>query len=449
MKYLLIIFLIPLQIACNNTHKIDSVAYNNLVKKTQKAFQKNPIQITTLKTSRGFACEPSIFINPKNPSNIIAGSVLDDVYYTLDNGNSWQNNKLNSPYGVFGDPCVVIDKEGMAYYIHLSNPKKIKNSDGAWLDRIVINKSLNEGKSWDSGTGIGHNKPKQQDKAWAAINPENNSNLVVTWTEFDKYNSKLPVDKSRIRFSQSFDKGKTWTPAITISEQEGSCIDDDLTPEGAVPVIDNEGNINVAWAYDNKIWFNRSTNNGKTWFDKEIAIANQPKGWNIKIPKFGRANGMPILAVDNSASPFSGTLYVNWADQRNGTDNTDIFISKSVNQGKTWTKPLRVNIDKTLSQQWFTWMSVDPKTGFIYIIYYDRSAHKDFQTDVVLALSTDGGTTFSSRVVSETPFLVNKGKIYFMGDYNNINAYDNKVALIWTRADKDKTSVKAAVMDLK
>ena len=37
-------------------------------------------------------CEPTICINPANPDNVIAGSVLDNVYVSNDGGKSWTKN---------------------------------------------------------------------------------------------------------------------------------------------------------------------------------------------------------------------------------------------------------------------------------------------------------------------------------------------------------------------
>ena len=75
-------------------------------------------------------------------------------------------------------------------------------------------------------------------------------------------------------------------------------------------------------------------------------------------------------------------------------------------------------------------MAVDPVTGYIYIMYYDRSHYTDEHTDVALSYSTDGGETFKSMIVSDKPFKPFKSA--FFGDYNNIDAYNGIVTPIWT-----------------
>ena len=412
----------------------------------QKAFQKtefNNIKIFEASVGLG-PCEPSISINPLNKDNLVVGSVINYAHYSIDGGRNWATQRLSSTLGIWGDPCIVADNEGSFYYFHLSDPEGTQWQSNRILDRIVVQRSDDGGKTWNDGSSIGLNSPKQQDKEWAAVHPKTGE-LVVTWTEFDKYDSKNPDDKSRILFSKSSDKGTTWSQPKAINQFEGNSLDNDLTVEGAVPAIANNGTIYVAWAYNSKIYFDRSNDGGETWLDKDIVVARQPGGWTQNIPGLGRTNGMPVTGVDNSNSKFAGTVYVNWTDQRNGSDNTDVFITSSTDGGLTWSAPLKVNNDTTRTHQFLTWMSIDPATGFIYIIYYDRSAYTDTKTDVTLAISYDGGKTFTSKVISEKPFLPNKD--VFFGDYNHIQAYNNRVRPVWTRVDGRKLSVWTALMD--
>lgn len=46
-------------------------------------------------------CEPAIAIVPNNPANIVAGSVLSNVYTSSDTGKTWSRDILSSPMGVF------------------------------------------------------------------------------------------------------------------------------------------------------------------------------------------------------------------------------------------------------------------------------------------------------------------------------------------------------------
>jgi len=392
------------------------------------------------------SCEPSIAINPMNPNNMVVGNVLNDLHYTFDGGKTWTSNKLQSDLGVFGDPCIIADSKGIFYYLHLADPDGKAYASRHFLNQIVLQRSDDSGKTWTSGTGIGKNEPTQQDKEWAVVHPTTGQ-IYVTWTEFDKYGSSNPKHRSRIRFSTSKDKGNTFSKAKTISAFEGDAKDDDYTTEGAVPAVNVEGVLYVSWAFQNNIYFNKSADDGETWMANEKIIAKQSMGWAQDIPGIGRCNGMPITAVDISDSEHKGTVYVNWTDQRNGTDNTDVFLIKSSDQGTSWSQPVKVNLDTTNTHQFFTWMSVDPVTGYIYIVYYDRSRFKDTKTDVMLAISKDAGNSFSNEIISESPFTPING--VFFGDYNNIAAYNGIVRPVWTRYEKGKLSVWTALIALK
>lgn len=382
-------------------------------------------------STNGKFCEPSIKINPKNTNNIVAGSVLNSYHYSNDGGKTWQTNTLKSPFGVYGDPVIDVDTFGYFYFTHLSN-----TPGGSWIDRIVCQKSEDQGKTWNDGSFVGLNGTRAQDKQWTVVNRQNNE-IYMTWTEFDKYGSKATKDSSRILFAKSKDQGKNWSKPTKINIRSGDCLDGDKTTEGATPSVGPNGEIYVAWTGPNGIVFNKSLDGGRTWAEKEILIDSMPGGWDFKIPGLYRANGLPIIKCDLSKGNEHGTLYVNWADQRNG--DTDIWLSKSKDGGRTWSKAVKVNDDNTNRHQFFTWMDIDQANGHLYFVFYDRRAYSNKNTDVYLAQSIDGGNTFKNIKISEKPFKPNT-KIFF-GDYNNISVHNNVIRPIWTRLDGKKLSI--------
>jgi hypothetical protein len=84
-------------------------------------------------------------------------------------------------------------------------------------------------------------------------------------------------------------------------------------------------------------------------------------------------------------------------------------------------------------------MDIDQTNGKLWFVFYDRRAYTDNNTDVYLAHSDDGGTTFENVQISETPFVPNPG--IFFGDYTNIVANDEIVRPIWTRMNNGALSV--------
>ena len=385
--------------------------------------------------------EVSIAINPRHPNNLVAGANINNYYFSFDGGNTWTNKEIaDSKNGVWGDPVLIFDLNGSAYYFHLSRP-----SQGEWIDRIVCAKSSDGGMTFDNpGTYMGLNPPKKQDKPWACVDYTESkwkNNIYVSWTQFDAYDSRDPKDKSNIMFSYSSDAGTSWSNALRINSISGDCIDSSLSTEGAVPCNGPNGEIYVGWSFNNKLIFDRSTDGGLTWLDEDIIAGDQIGGWAYDIPGLYRCNGLPVTCCDISNSAYRGNIYINFTDIRNGANDADVFIIRSSDGGFTWSDAIRVNDDpeKNGKQQFMSWMSVDPVTGSIYVLYYDRRDYNDFSTDVYLARSTDGGSSFVNTRISEKPFTPDK--YVFFGDYICVNAYNDFAACIWQRMDSGKLSV--------
>jgi hypothetical protein len=353
-----------------------------------------------------------------------------------------------SKYGDFGDPCIIADNEGYFYYFHLSDPKKMGWDGDMVMDRIVCQRSLN-GKSWNKGASIGHAPPKKHEKPWGAFD-ETSGRVFVVWTQYDNFASPNPRDSANIMFSFSDDRGLSWTPSIRINQMGGNCSGDLQTPVGPKPTAGPQQDVYVTWANNEKIYFDRSTDGGISWLKEDVIISDQPGGWHFNVPVFGMAVGTPVNDCDISYGPFHGNIYVVWADQRNGEENTDIWISKSVDKGDTWSAPLRVNDDEVVMMgrhQCYSSMSVDPITGHIYVVFYDRRNYQDTKTDVYLAVSTDGGKTFKNEKISAKPFEPDPD--VYMGDYIHISAYGGFVRPIWTSLGQGELSIMTAIINPK
>ncbi len=383
--------------------------------------------------------EPTIVIDPLNTNNLVAGANINNYYYSTDGGYNWEKGILSSTYGVMGDPCLIVDTAGHFYFFHLSNPQA-----GSWIDRIVCQKTEDGGQTWNDGSFMGLNGTKAQDKEWAIVD-RNNNNIYVTWTQFDDYGSSNPNDKSDIHFSRSTDGGESWTEALRINKVSGDCIDDDNTVEGAVPAVGPNGEIYVAWAGPEGIVFDRSLDQGNTWLDEDIFVCDFPGGWNYIISGISRCNGLPVTVCDLSPGPNNGTIYINWTDQRNGEDDTDVWMCKSSDGGNTWSEAVRVNDDPPGKQQFFTWITIDQTNGYLYFVFYDRRNYDDNNTDVYMAVSRDGGETFINFKISESPFLPYHG--VFFGDYTNITAHNDIIRPIWARLNDGDLSIWTAIVD--
>ncbi len=393
--------------------------------------------------------EPAIAIDPANPLHLVAGANLNNYYTSADGGRTWTRGSLISTYGVWGDPVITTDTSGSFYFFHLSN---VSNSPGAWagtpgwVDRMVCQRMDGFSGTWSGGTYTGLDSPKVQDKPGVCFDRRHNR-IYLAWTQFDSYGSSASTDSSAIYFSSSSDRGQTWSPAARISVQNGDCTDGDGTVEGAVPCAGPENQVYVAWASASGIRFRKSPDGGQTWPAAETPVAPLPSGWNYSIFGLQRCNGLPYTACDNSGGPYNGNIYINWTAPPAPGLPPDVWLCRSINGGQTWETPLRINQDTAgiPRDQFLSSMTVDPVTGYIYVLYYDRRAEvQTGETEVYIAMSNDGGKTFIERKISSTAFIPDPRT--FFGDYTGIAAYNNVVRPIWTRMDGGHTSIMTAII---
>jgi len=380
---------------------------------------------------------PSITVNPRNPFNIVAASAPDHLYVTVDGGITWENKKISSPHGIGGDQVLVSDAKGTHYLFHLSNSATETNS----RKNIVCHVSSDGGKTWDEGTFVASHPDKDQYKPKATT--DSKGNVYVTWTQFDKYASKDSTCQSVIMLSSS-SNGKKWSKPVQISQTPGNCHDEDDTVAGAIAAVTEDKKMYVSWASHNQILLDRSFDGGGYWLSNDIVIGPQQGGWHLDIPGHDRVNGLPGLVVEKLKGARRGMLYLVWADQRNGTNDTDIWFLRSSNFGDIWSMPLKINDDEKGKHQYLPCITIDQTTGYLYILFYDRRDHEDNKTDVYLAYSTDSGTTFKNVKISEAPFTADTTAS--LGDYISIAAHKGIIIPIWTRVDDGKTSIVTTVI---
>ncbi len=378
--------------------------------------------------------EPSVCINPLNPQEIVIGANPDNSYYSVDGGVNWQHEILNSSYGVNCDPVIVADISGNFYYFHLVPD----------LSRLVCQKKEGILSPWSNGTFTAFDDHKDIDKEWATFDPVT-GNLYVSWGRFDLHGSTSNLDSSFIFMSKSTDGGMSWGEQKLLSNIGGNSQGGTLSVHGSCPATGPNGEVYEVWWSPEGIMFDKSTDEGETWLDTDINVTGFPVTWIYNIPGLDLGVSFPVIVCDRSNGPYNGTIYVNWADKRSGSNDCNIWLVKSTDGGLTWSDPIRVNDDPPGRHQFLNHMTIDQVTGKIYCIFYDRRNYTDQNTDVYLAISDDGGETFMNVKISETPFY--PYSTVFYGHYIGISAYDDHVFATWMRMDEGAVSIWGTVVD--
>lgn len=402
----------------------------------QPAQQLPPVpgRVVTLTPQAGYRNEPSIAVNAKNPSQVVAAyQVPATVAYSQDGGGSWKVATGTAPkdYRVSGDVSVIYDKHGAAILCYIAFDKLGTANywaHGATRNGVFVRRSPDGGATWDAEAHAVIAQPTQpgipfEDKPYIAADNTNSKhagNLYVGWTEFR-------LDESVILFSRSTDGGLNWSTPITISTHHGLPRDDNGAVEGFTGAVAADGTLYVAWADGNAIAFTSSRDGGKTFAKSRSVIQTSPLYFDVA--GLDRGNGFPQLDIDPRHGR-KGLLYATWSDYRDG--DIGVYCATSDNGGKSWTKPLRVNSNPAHdgTDQFFQWLAVDPVTGAANLIFYDRRLDaKNKKTTVTLARSTDGGRTFTNYAWTADAFVPTRDD--FLGDYIGVAALHNKVYGAW------------------
>ena len=401
------------------------------------------------------AVEVSVAINPTNPDHIVAVALASGSNYgfaSTDAGKTWKMTAHANPHQrIQGDDAVTFTSDGLAVrsYISFLGIRQARPTRAAAGIFVTTSK---DGLTWSDPVAVVDHvntvKP-HEDKPWLRADTNKDSphkgNIYIAWTKFDEYGSKDPEHKSHIYFSRSKDAGKSFSVPHRIWQTPGDCVDSSKTVEGAVPAVGPKGEVYVVWAGAKGLVFVKSTDGGFT-FGKEKVLTETPGAWDFSVKGLGRCNGLPITCVDLSDGPNRGTIYVNWADLRNGDPDSLVMYSRG--GGETWSEPVRVNDDPKGNgkEQFFTWMAVDPIDGAVNVAFFDRRDHDGAMTGVTLARSTDGGKTFVNHKIDQPAFNIQKAA--FFGDYLGIDAYGGRVAVGYQHFTEGKAlAISAAIFD--
>jgi hypothetical protein len=154
-----------------------------------------------------------------------------------------------------------------------------------------------------------------------------------------------------------------------------------------------------------------------------------------------RVNSFPSMSVDITSGPHKGNVYIVWANTGvpgvNTGSDIDVYMLRSTDQGSTWSPPIKVNQDASgLGKQHFLpWISCDPVTGNLCVIYYDDRNVSATECETWISYSTDAGDTWTDMKVSDvafTPTPIPGLATDYFGDYLGVNSRNMMAYPVWT-----------------
>ena len=137
------------------------------------------------------------------------------------------------------------------------------------------------------------------------------------------------------------------------------------------------------------------------------------------------------LAYDRSGGAHNGRLYLVYTEETvDESNNTDILVRSSDDDGATWSAPVRVNDDTQLNSQFFPKIAVDQTTGVVGIVWLDaRNSVTNTTVQLFTSVSDNGGLSWSrNQLVSpgQTDGTVLAAGGQQLGDYLGL-AFHNGV----------------------
>ena len=106
------------------------------------------------------------------------------------------------------------------------------------------------------------------------------------------------------------------------------------------------------------------------------------------------------LAYDRSGGVHNGRLYMVYTEESPDESNDfNIMVRTSNDDGATWSAATRVNDDVTTRSQFFSKIAIDQTTGEVGIVWYDaRNSGNNTRVQLFASSSSDGGATWGANV---------------------------------------------------
>ncbi len=418
-----------------NAHRMKKVSPSYKYNKTSIKKSKSSTIVTTQVNvdANGFnilgdaANEPSIAVNPLNANIMAIGwrqfdNVLSNFRqagwaYTSDGGQSWTFPGVIDS-GIFrSDPVLDFDADGNFYFNSLTI-----DPDTNYLCKVF--KSTNGGALWDSGVSAGGG-----DKQWMAIDRGTGAGRGNIYVDWSQYSSSCAPGF----FSRSTDSGSSFE----------NCTQLNCNPDLGTITVSTDGKLYLA---------GRDFVSGTGFIVTKSLNAKTPSSlisWETPISVFmdGSIQFAPI-----NPSGLLGQAYIDiYPSNISGQDNVflmgtlfrvsnmdpgDVMFSKSSDDGISWSAPIRLNDDTSITNtQWLGTMSVAPN-GRIDVIWLDtRNAPLGSDSSALYyTFSTDQGNTWSVNEQISASFdphvgYPNQSK---MGDYFDMVSDNVGAHLAWT-----------------
>ena len=400
--------------------------------------------------------EEAIAVNPTNPDNIVTvtnvghreagltAGMMEAV--SFDGGHTWATKLIGLGAGdVLGDACcdpsLSFDRYGnlfMTYLYQVEDSVPIAlSTDGGLSFRIVKNISVADLPPTKS-------KGDQRGLFRFVDQPTITTGAGEVWVVF---NAGGPMVATGAPVTGSGKVGDFVPVEVVPGTNNCTYGDVAIGPDGQVM---QACNLTESGQGGGKVFVNVDPDGlGPSGFgDRVFVTATHVGGFDFIPPQPDRSVDAEVgLAWDRTVGPYNGRVTAIYtAEKPNESNDTDIYLRHSDDNGATWSAPVRVNDDTTTNSQFLPKISLDPTTGDLAMIWYD--SRNDLgtggpgDTDGVLdddaqlwgAFSTDGGTSVTPnlQISAGTSNSHDSGNGIDYGDYTGLSFYGGVAHPAWS-----------------
>lgn len=409
----------------------------------------NPLNVNISRRS-GNESEEAIAVNPTNPQNIVMISNIQEgiagLYkaVSFDGGKTWTGQIIgNFDNLVDGccDPSLSFDEYGNLFFTYLYDYENevpvALSTDGGLSFNVIANIAKPAGTN-ENAAGAERGLFRYVDQ------PTITAAHGEVWVVFNAGGPMYAVGAAVAGFGQVGDFS-----VREVVPGTNNCTYGDVAigPNGQVMQVCS---LTESGQGGGKVFINVDPDGlGPAGFGNRIYVTETHVGGFDYIPAQAdrSIDAEAGLAWDRTGGPHNGRVYLVYtAEVKNESDNTDIFVRHSDDNGLTWSSAVRVNDDQTSNSQFLPKISLDPTTGNLMVVWYD--ARNDTGTngpgdtngipndDAQFwgAYSTDGGISFSPNQqisAGTSNSHVSQNHIDY-GDYSGLSFFGSVAHPAWS-----------------
>jgi hypothetical protein len=421
----------------------------------------SPISAATAKSSTpqnvnvsqrlGNESEEAIAVNPTNPKNIVIFTNIAEgvngmfLAVTFDDGQTW-NRRIVGQNDVLGDTCcdpsLSFDEYGnlfMTYLYNVDNVVPVALSTDGGLTFNVIAKIAQP-------AGLATTKAARAERGLFRFvdQPTIVAGHGEVWVIF---NAGGPMFATGAPVTGLGQVGSFFAGEVVPGTNNCTYGDISIGPAGQIMQVCT---LTESGQGGGKLFVNVDPDGlGPAGFGDRVSVVDtHVGGFDFIPPQPDRSvDAEPGLAWDRSGGAHNGRVYLVYSIERpNESNDLDIYVRYSDDNGATWSKGVRVNDDHTKNSQFLPKISLDQTTGNLAVVWYDSRADLGLggpgdtngipNDDAQFwgAFSTDGGLSFTPniQISAGTSNSHDAGNGIDYGDYSGLSFFGGVAYPAWS-----------------